>query len=362
MESEDRQRQTDCTASETDTPEAIYQRAYSVDAMCFGGAPPRNYVPYLTEDKVEALRHSGITVISMCMTVPSQRSGFEEVKQIIEKWDAFVAKHSDVFIKATCAADIDEAKRTGKVAFVYNFQETTPFHRDLSRVKLFYDLGVRQVQLSHDFRNFAVDGCRELTNAGMSRFGFHLVEALNTQRILVDVTHVGELSAMEAIIHSKAPMIMSHSGCYALCPHPRNVSDRNIKLLADRGGVFCVYNQSGWLTKDPEISMDHYIAHVEHVINIAGEDHVGMGTDGDAVDMTAMRPNEAQRHQEIFDKDVKYHPQLTWPVKHMRVPELSHPKRLLHLAQALHKRGYKPRVIEKILGGNYVRVFREVVG
>ncbi len=98
------------------------------------------------------------------------------------------------------------------------------------------------------------------------------------------------------------------------------------------------------------------------MINLGGEDHVAMGTDGDAVDMTAMRPDEVARHQAGFERRRKEWPQLDWDVKHMRVPELSHPKRLLHLAQALQKRGYKARTIEKIIGGNYVRVFKEVVG
>jgi membrane dipeptidase len=348
-----------------EVPDSIYHRSFAIDAQCFGAAPPRTYVPYLTEEKIAALRSSGITALAMCMTVavdPAIQSEYLATKDVIEKWDTFVAKHGDVFIKITSAAGLDEAKRSGRVGFIYNFQNTTPFGWDLRKLKTFIDLGIRQVQLCHDRRNYVADACRETTNAGLSRYGFRVVEALNAHRVVIDVTHVGEQSALEAIIASKSPVIFSHSGCYVLCPHPRNVSDRNIRLAADRGGVFCVYNQSAWLTSNPTISMDHYIAHVEHVIKVGGEDHVGMGTDGDAVDMTAMRPDEVERHQRSFDEDVKVFPQLTWRVKHMRVPELSHPKRLLHLAQALDRRGYKAGQIEKILGGNYARVFKDVVG
>jgi len=181
---------------------------------------------------------------------------------------------------------------------------------------------------------------------------------MNARGVVVDLSHVGEQSALDAIEASRQPVIFSHSGCYALCPHPRNVSDRNIRAMAERG-VFCAYNQSGWLTQDPTISIDHYLAHVARVIDLAGEDHVGVGTDQDAVDMTAMRPGEAERHQATFDRRRAQYPQLTWQVRHMRVPELSHPKRFLHLADAMHARGYAARRIEKILGGNYARVFRE---
>ena len=350
---------------QVETPEQIYRRAYATDAQCFGAAPPRTYVPYLTDDKIAALRTSGITALAMCMTVasdPKIESEFSAVKDVIQKWDAFVAKHPDVFLKILRGTDVDEAKRSGRVGFVYNFQNTTPFGYDLDKLKVFVDMGVRQIQLGHDRRNYVADSGRELTNAGLSRYGFDVVEALNAHRVMVDLSHVGDQSGLDAILASMAPVIYSHSGCYALCPHPRNVSDRNIRVLAGRGGVFCVYDQTAWLTMDPIISIDHYIAHVEHVIKIGGEDHVAMGTDGDAVDMTAMRPDEVERHQKSFDEDVKVFPQLTWKVRHMRVPELSHPKRLLHLAQALHRKGYKAATIEKIIGGNYVRVFKEVVG
>jgi len=355
----------DRTAGGEETAEEIYARAYSTDAMCFGAHPPRTYVPYLTDSKIEALRHSGITALSMCMTVvPSSRAEnyAAEVRDVIQKWDAFVEKHSDVFIKITRAADLDEAKRLGRVGFIYNFQRTMPFGWNLNRLKEFVGMGIRQIQLTHDQRNLVADSCWEKANAGLSNYGYRVIDALNKNRVVMDLTHVGDRSGLEAILYTKAPMIFSHSGCYSLCPHPRNVSDRNIKAMADQGGVFCVYGQTAWMTKDPVVTMDHYIAHVEHVINLGGEDSVAMGTDGDAVDMSAMRPDEVIWHQEIFDRKVKDFPQLTWKVKHMRVPELSHPKRLLHLAQALQKRGYKARAIEKIIGGNYVRVFKEVVG
>jgi len=348
-----------------ETAEEIYKRSYVTDAMCFGAAPPRNYVPYLTDSKIEALRTSGITALSMCMSSGASKKAdnlFAEIQTNVEKWDAFVAEHSDVFLKVYSAALLDKAKRLGKVGFIYNLQQTSSFGWNLERLKTLKDMGVRQIQLSYSWRNFSADGCKEKTNAGLSRYGFEVIEALNENGILLDLSHVGERSALDAILFTKAPMIFSHSGCHAIAPHPRNVSDRNIKAMADNGGVFCVYNQSGWLTKDPVISIDHYIQHVQRVIDLGGEDHVAMGTDGDAVDMTAMRPDEVERHQAGFEKNRKYFPELDWEVKHMRVPELSHPQRLLHLAQALEKRGYKARTIEKIIGGNYARVFKEVVG
>lgn len=347
-------------AHETNTVEELYSRAYVIDAMCFSASPPYNYVTSLTRDKVEALRRSGFTALSLCMTVPEQYD-LSAVQKTIADWDRFLHQHSDLFLKVTNAGHLDKAKQTGKIGMIYNLQNTAACARSLDKLQTLLDLGVRQVQLTHDYRNFAADACRELTNAGLSQFGFQVVELLNEEGILVDLTHVGERSALDAILHSRAPVIFSHSGCYALCPHPRNVSDRNIRAMAERGGVFCIYNQSGWLTKDPTPSIEHFVAHLQHVIDVAGEEHVGVGTDGDVVDMSAMRPGEVDRHQALFEQDRAYFPQLTWPVKHMRIPELSHPRRMLHLADSLQKKGYSARVIEKVLGGNYARVFREVV-
>ena len=351
-----------------ETPEAIYRRAYAIDAMCFAMAPPpRTFVQYLTHEKVEALRTSGITAMAMNMTanfavLSKAENMFGAVVKRIDTWDAIVRKHSDVFAKVTNVADLDAAKRAGRVGFIYCFQMSAPFGWDLEKLQTFIDRGVRQIQLADGNRNFLVDSCWEPTNAGLSQYGYRVIEAFNDQGVIVDLSHVGGRSSLDVILASTKPVIYSHSGCLALCPHPRNVSDRNIRMLAENGGVFCVYNQSGWLTKDPTISINHFIDHVEHVINLGGEDSVAVGTDQDVVDMTAMRPTEVEDHNRSFARRRQQYPELTWEIKHMRVPELSHPQRLLHLVQALQQRGYSTGRIEKIIGGNYARLFREVVG
>ncbi len=346
---------------------AIYRRAYAIDAMCFAAAPPRGYVQYLTDDKIAALRTSGLTAIAMNMTagydeLSRAESLFAAVRGRIVTWDRLVARHRDVFRKVETVSDLEDAKRSGRVGVIFCFQMSAPFGWDLAKLETFAEMGVRQIQLVDGRRNYLVDSCWEPANAGLSRFGFEAVAAMNAHGVIVDLSHVGERSALDVILASTRPVIFSHSGCLALCPHPRNVSDRNIRAMADRGGVFCVYNQSGWLTTDPTVSIDHYLAHVARVIDLGGEDHVGVGTEQDAVDMTAMRPDEVERHQQSFERRRKDFPQLTWTVRHMRVPELSHPRRLLHLADAMQARGHAPRVIEKVLGGNYRRVLSEVVG
>ena len=226
----------------SETVKAIYERSFAIDAMCFGAAPPRNYVTYLTEDKVEALRGSGITALSMNMVsgearLRSVESMFLEAQKMIGEWDSFVAEHSDVFTKVTDTRGLRAVKRSGKVGFIYNFQISAPFGWDLEKLNVFYSMGLRQIQLTGGRRNFLADSCWEPTNAGLSQFGYEVVQTFADKGIIVDLSHVGEQSALDAIQASSKPTIFSHSGCLALCPHPRNVSDRNIK--AGRSAAAC---------------------------------------------------------------------------------------------------------------------------
>jgi len=364
-----------------DRIEALYKRAISVDALCFTTdhyvpyLPKRNiealktsgYVPYLHKISIEALKASGITAISLDVSVTKWRDlgnrDFYIVSENIARWNNFLKNNADYFIIVYSVKDILKAKKAGKVGFILTMQDTIPIAQNLNRVELFYNLGIRQIQLSHNQRNFAVDSCWETTNAGLSHFGRQLISALNEKRILIDIAHVGEKSTLEAIAHSSAPLLASHTACYELCPHPRNKSDKVIKALADKGGVFCIFNMSGWMTEEPTASMAVFMQHLKHAINIAGEDHVGFGTDGDPAEMIPEQLEwELGLSQTSFDNEVKYHPQLTWKIKHMRFKELDSPQRLLNLAKEMDKAGYKERIIEKVIGGNYLQLFYEVVG
>ncbi len=347
-----------------DSMEVLYKRAISVDAMCF---TTDNYIPYLPKRSVEALKTSGITAISLDVSLAKWfdlgMRDFYIVTENVARWINFIKSNAEYFIIAYSAEDILKAKKIGKIGFILNMQDTAPIAQNLNRVELFYNLGIRQIQLSHNQRNFAVDSCWETTNAGLSHFGRQLISTLNEKRILIDVAHVGEKSTLEAIAHSSAPLLASHTACYELCPHPRNKSDKVIKTLADNGGLFCVFNMSGWMTKEPSGPMAVFMDHLKHAINIAGEDHVGFGTDGDPAEMVPGQLEwELGISQESFDNNVKNHPQLSWKIKHMRIKELNSPHRLLNLAKAMDQAGYKERTIEKVIGGNYFRLFKEVVG
>ena len=213
----------------------LYKKAVSVDAMCF---TTEKYVASLDAARIEALRRSGISLISLDVSIGGgEGMGSREwpvVLHQITQWNEFFRAHEDVFFRVRTSEDVLRAKREGKVGIVYNLQDTSPIALNLDRVGLYYDLGVRQIQLSHNQRNFCVDSCCELTNAGLSRFGKRLIRRLNERRILIDVAHVGDQSTLETIALSTAPVLASHTGCYALCPHPRSKKYPILRAIAEK--------------------------------------------------------------------------------------------------------------------------------
>jgi len=202
-----------------DLPSEIYRRAHTVDAMCFSmEPPPQSFVQYLTAAKVDALRTSGNSALAINMTSHFDELKFEDnlfdaVKKRVSTWDNIVAAHPDVFSKITTISGLDAAKVAGLVGFIYCFQMSSPFGWDLGKLERFVQLGVRQIQLVDGNRNYIADSCWERTDAGLSRFGFEVVDAFADLGVILDLSHVGEKSTLDAIAASNKPAIFSHAGC-----------------------------------------------------------------------------------------------------------------------------------------------------
>jgi len=264
------------------------------------------------------------------------------------------------------ADEIERVHREGKHGILLDFQNTTPFGEDLDRVQHFYRLGVRMVQLTYNLRNLVGDGCTETSQGGLSYFGRELVRRLNETRILVDVSHCSEQVGWDALAVSTAPAIVSHSASKAICYHDRGKTDELAKAVADRGGYFGVVVIAGFLSNHADVPLDAFVDHVEHLVNVCGIDHVGIGTDKmgpgpgteslveyppslpghapGAFDWSGFRPKE---HRLAGDHVLRgYQTFGDWP----------------NLTVALAQRGFTEDELRKILGLNYLRVFREVCG
>lgn len=313
----------------------------------------------LAQAALDDIRASGITAVNLTVSgVGSYARNYDETIANIAWWDDQVARFPQRLLLARDGADIDEAKRSARLGLVYGFQDATPLGEDLDRVDLFHRLGVRVFQLTYNRRNLVGDGCLEPGNAGLSRFGHALVERLNARHALIDLSHAGERTTLEAIEASKVPIAISHTGCAALAPNPRNKTDNELKRLADKGGVAGIYLMPFLRSQGQPMATD-LIAHIEHAINICGEDHVGIGSDG-VISATDATPEFKRNFAEEVRK--RHALGISAPGEQADVytflPDLNAPDRFARIASLLAQRGHSHARIGKVIGGNFNRLFR----
>ncbi|MFL6264279.1 MAG: dipeptidase [Thermoanaerobaculia bacterium] len=331
-----------------------YDKAILIDALGGPGNP-------LTAAQIADVRSSGITAVNL--TVGALGSGadvFETTFKTIGAWEREIDAHPDVLMKVKSAADLERAKESRRLGIIYGFQDATPFGDDPGRVELFSRFGVRIIQLTYNRRNLLGDGCLEPANAGLSRLGQQVVERMNELGVLVDLSHCGHRTTLDGIAASKRPVAITHAGCAAVADLPRNKTDEELRHLAGKGGVMGIYFMPFLRTKGQPAAAD-LIRHIEHALKVAGEDHVGLGTDG-GISGVELTPEFIQRHRE----DIRNRRRLgiSAPGEEEDVytflPDLNTPRRFETLAAMLRERGHSQARIEKILGGNFARLFREV--
>jgi len=294
-------------------------------------------------------------------TVGRYANDYEDTVANIAHWDREIAAHPEALIKILHGAQLDEAKRSGRMGIIYGFQDTTMYGENLDRFDLFHDFGVRIVQLTYNRRNLMGDGCLEPGNAGLSKLGREMVAKMDERGVLLDLSHCGQRTTHEGIEASKKPVAVTHSGCAAVADMPRNKRDEELRLLAERGGVIGIYVMP-YLRKEGQVMADDVIRHIEYAVNLCGEDHVGIGTDGttSAVNVTPQFKKDfaeqiAERQKRGISAPGERADSFTF------APDLNTPNRLETIAALLSRKGHADARIEKILGGNFARLFRDVI-
>ena len=260
------------------------------------------------------------------------------------------------------AADFAEAKATGKFGILFHFQGTEPIEDDLNLVNAYKALGVGMVQLAYNIKNRVGDGCEERTDAGLSHFGLQLVERLNEARIVVDCTHTGYRTTMDAIEASTRPVVFSHSNAKAVQDSPRNITDDQIRAAAATGGLIGMVGFPSFVSASNKPTLDEFIDHIDHVVKLVGDDHVGLGIDYYWIQAAFTELEEATRIYEEFVAAGKWRPEAYPPPPIHYVDGIETPRDLRNLTRRLLERGYSEPSTKKILGGNWIRVFREVWG
>ena len=204
------------------------------------------------------------------------------------------------------------------------------------------------------------DGCLEAADGGLSKLGREFIVEVNRLNVLLDLSHAGPKTIAEGIAASKAPMAITHTGCRALVDVPRNTHDNSLKALADRGGVAGIYFMP-FLRASGQPHAEDLIRHLEHAVDVCGEDHVGFGTDG-GITGPALTPKYAERQRKFFEDRTKAGiaaPGEAADIYNL-VPEYNDPRRFRTLADDLARRGWTTARIEKVLGLNFARLFTEV--
>jgi membrane dipeptidase len=287
---------------------------------------------------------------------------FEHSVAEIAKWNQLIAQNSKMLCKVLTAEDIVNAKKDSKVGVIFGFQNAAMLGSDAQRAAIFAGLGVRIVQLTYNVRNQLGDGSMVAENKGLTAFGHECVEALNANNLVIDLSHSGEQTCLDAIAASKRPICISHTGCRALSDLPRNKSDKELRLLADKGGVVGIYFMP-FLKEDSFPNAMDVVRHIEHAINICGEDHVGIGTDGGTT-----RIDDMQAFHRLIDAEVEQRQKAGISAKGEKkgvvpmIPDLQGPEQFQQLADMLYRRGHSSTRIEKILGGNFLRLNRDIWG
>ena len=255
-------------------------------------------------------------------------SPFDYANMIFDRIETIVAKQKKYLSIARTPKELYEDKRNGRKSIMLGIENGIALNGDLANVKHFAQRGVVYITLCHNGDNDICDsakGCN--THNGVSRFGEKVIAEMNRLGIMVDLSHAGEKSFYDALEISRTPIVCSHSSARALCDHPRNLTDEQMRQLAKRGGVAQITLYPGFLRKEGEASIIDAMNHLEHAIRIMGIEHVGLGTD--------------------FDGDGG-------------VTGIADASEIINFTRMLLARRYNTTDIQRIMGGNFMRVMAEV--
>jgi membrane dipeptidase len=356
-------------------PRAAAARVRARDIVAIDGAGGTGLFWYAPADpanaetiqsELDAIRASGLTAVVLTLS-PSGRfwmddAAFEKTKAAFDTWERIVSRHPDHLTLIRTVGDLERARRERTLGLIHTFQGAEPLGEDIERIPMFRERGLRVLQLTHNRRNLVGDGCMEPGNAGLSNFGHEVVKRLNAERIVVDLAHGSPRTMAEGIAASRAPMLISHTGCRALADLPRNTDDATLRAMADKGGVAGIIFWP-YLRTDTQPMAKDVIRHIEHAVQVCGEDHVGIGTDT-GVAPIARTPEFERGNREWVAGAVedgvfaRGRPADLYTF----IPDLNTADRFDRLAVLLSKRGHSDARIAKILGGNFARVMREVWG
>jgi len=306
---------------------------------------------------------SGLSAVNVTLGyVAGPDEPFEYTIRTIGTWDEVLRNNPKDLSKVYTAADILAARDTGRIGIIYGFQNAAMMGTDANRVDIFADLGVRVIQLTYNPANQLGDGSMAPDNHGLTPFGREVVARLNAKRVIVDLSHSGQNTCLDAARASVQPISINHTGCRALADLPRNKTDEELRLVASKGGFVGIFFMP-FLKMDGHPGAEDVVAHIEHAINVCGEDHVGIGSDGDTTGIDDLNAYSTHLAKEVADRakagiGATGERADTYPF----VVDLRGPEQFRKLIGLLKTRGHSEARIEKIMGLNFLAFAKEVWG
>lgn len=304
-------------------------------------------------------REGGATAIAPTITgmTGSARAGFAA----IGGWHAYVRERDDTVLVLQ-ARDIEEAKRTGRLGLILHAQGTSIVEDELDLLDAYQAAGLRVVQLCYNTKNLVGDGAGERTDSGLSDFGLRLIARLNALRLLVDCAHTGHRTSMDAVEASSAPVVISHANARAVHDNARNIEDELIRAVAASGGLVGTVGFPAFLTASGQPTLDRFIDDIAYKADLVGIDHIGLGIDYYRGQHPVEDDAAAVARYEQLVREGHWRPE-QYPPPPYRYPEgIETPRTLPRLTARLLERGFSEADTRKVLGLNWVRVFRAVWG
>ena len=306
-------------------------------------------------EDLEEFRSSGIDVFHIATGVGGRTTeqAYQNVLTFVAAYDGIVANRPDVFVRIDSAEDLARVHGSGRIGILIGLQNSEHF-RSPDDVDTFHALGQRVSQLTYNARNMIGNGSTERVDGGISDFGVSIIERMNKVGMAVDVSHSGDRTTLDACELSKKPVLFTHSDARALNPgHPRCKTDEAIRAMAATGGVMGITGVRNFVKDSEPTTVESYLDHFDHVRDLVGVEHLGVGSDIDLNGYDDMPPKEYEQLKAAYKGSYAFRDKID-------IEGIDHPRRMFDVTEGLIRRGYTNDHIRGILGVNFQRVLGEI--
>ena len=302
---------------------------------------------FLNDGVIERIHQGGVTAVNATIAAwHNPADTLDMIGQMYQQLD----KHKHIAMQAHNVSDIHAAKAAGKTGFILGFQDTNPIADKLYLLRAYHELGVRIIQLTYNFENLVGFGCQAPEDKGLTDFGRDVVAEMNRLGMLIDLSHCGPRTTLDAIECSKKPVAITHSNAASQFAHPRNKTDEALKACAAKGGVIGAVSFPAMLTRNLPATLDDYVNTIDYLVKMVGIDHVAIGPD-----FMEEMPREVT--ETVL---AGLPPEVMTLMQHMPpVQNFKSAADLPHVTADLVARGYSTTDTQKIMGSNWLRLYEE---